>query len=215
MFTGLIQKVGRLIRLKNVAEGGIITIGCDPWDTPLAEGESVAVQGMCLTVTHYEHDEFVCDVLSETLTRTNLASKPPGAALNLERALRVGDSFGGHFVSGHVDGIGKVISFEKEGTDWVLKIGCDEDLLSSIVPKGSIACDGASLTVTRITAALFEVNIIPFTYKHTTLCCLKAGDTINLETDMLGKYIRRYLSAEEPISRLDMDHLRKAGFLDH
>lgn len=212
MFTGLIQKVGRLIRFKNTAEGGIITIGYDPWDTPLAEGESVAVHGVCLTVARYKQDEFACDVLSETLARTNLASKRHGAALNLERSLRVGDNLGGHFVLGHVDGIGKAISFGREGKDWILKIECDKNLLSNIVPKGSIACDGVSLTVTRITTDSFEVNLIPFTYNQTTLGRLKAGDIINLETDMLGKYVRRYLSAGEPSSKLDIDHLRKAGF---
>lgn len=215
MFTGLIQKVGQLIRLENTHSGGIITIGSCKWNTLLVKGESVAVQGVCLTVTRPERNEFACDVLGETLARTNLISKQPGAALNLERALRAGDRLGGHFVSGHVDGIGKVLSFRKQGTDWVLKIGCNKDLLCNIIPKGSIACDGVSLTVTRISPASFEVNIIPFTYKHTTLGCLKTGEAINLETDMLGKYVRKYLSAGESSSVLGMDHLRRAGFLDH
>lgn len=213
MFTGLIQKVGQLVKVENTADGGIITIGHDPWNTPLAEGESVAVQGVCLTVTRYASDQFACNVLGETLARTNLASKRPGAPLNLERALRAGDRFGGHFVSGHVDGVGKVVSVDAAGGDRSLEIGCDEELVRDIVLKGSIACDGVSLTVTGTSAVSFEVNIIPFTRYHTTLGEIEAGGTVNLETDMLGKYVRRYMEARGSESRVEMEDLRNAGFL--
>lgn len=213
MFTGLIHKVGRLIKLENAAGRGVLTIGHDPCDTPLQEGESIAVQGVCLTVTHRRTDQFVCDVLDETLDRTNLSSKRPGASLNLERALRVGESFGGHFVTGHVDGIGNVISFTKTDGDRVLEIGCDEDLTRDMVPKGSIACDGVSLTITVVATASFRVKIIPFTFEHTTLCGLEAGNTVNLETDIFGKFVRRYFDARQQDSGLDMEDLRNAGFL--
>lgn len=212
MFTGLIERVGWLSRMEKSSGGARIVIGHEPWDEPLKPGESVAVQGVCLTVVRPEPRQFICDVLNETLKRTNLGAAAPGTHLNLERALRAGDRFGGHFVSGHVDGTGTVVKLTKAGRDWVLGIECSPELAQAIVMKGSIACDGVSLTVTAVSAAGFEVNLIPFTWSGTSLSRLTVGGRVNLETDLVGKYIRHDAESRRPESRVTLDRLRDAGF---
>ncbi|MFC1498355.1 riboflavin synthase [Verrucomicrobiota bacterium] len=213
MFTGLIQKTGRLEKITTAHGAGSMTISCAWDDEPLAEGESVCVQGACVTVSRIGARGFDCDVLDETFAKTNLASNKTGALLNLERALRACDRIGGHFVTGHVDGVGEVVSVGSSGSDRVLSIECSDDMLKGIILKGSVACNGVSLTVTEVTSRLFKVNIIPFTWEHTALRELSAGQTINIETDMLGKYVRQCLgnNAEDP--GLEMTDLRNAGFL--
>jgi riboflavin synthase len=214
MFTGIIERVGRLVSLKERGGGAILTVEHDPWETPVAVGESIAVQGACLTVTQCEPGRFTCDVLRETLERTNLGRLQAGARLNLERALRVGDRFGGHLVTGHVDGVGVVRRMEKAAPDWRLEIACSRELLGEIVPKGSIACDGVSLTVVALSADSFEVHIIPHTWNHTTLSNLRARDSVNVETDLVGKHVRRLVNpggAAE--SSVTLDTLRRAGFV--
>lgn len=213
MFTGLIQKVGRLSAIERAGDGARITVDHDPWDDPLELGESVAVNGACLTVAHVEPGSFACDMLDETAGLTNLPGKAPGAGLNLERAMSAGDRFGGHIVSGHVDGQGRLVERRRAGRDWVFAFDCDETIASQIVLKGSIACDGVSLTVSSVSATGFEVSVIPFTLDNTNMDALAAGDTVNLETDLIGKYVRRYLESGPGGSSLTMDKLRDAGFL--
>jgi riboflavin synthase len=213
MFTGLIEKVGRWSWLRGGAAGGSLAVEHEPWDPALSLGESVSVQGVCLTVVQRGEREFVCDVLAETLGRTNLGGMAAGAPVNLERALRAGDRFGGHFLTGHVDGRGTVRARRRAGRDWVLAVDCQGDVLEGIVPKGSVACDGVSLTISRVLETGFEVNIVPFTWEHTALSRLSAGDAVNIETDMIGKYVRRYLGAMGTGSGVSMEALAKAGFL--
>jgi riboflavin synthase len=212
MFTGLIQKVGKLERLEKARGGAVVTVSHDPWDEPLVPGESVAVQGVCLSVVRAESKYFACDVLSETLKRTNLGATARGTLLNLERALRAGDRMGGHFVSGHVDGVGKVKAVTAAVRDWILNVECGEALARGIVMKGSIACDGVSLTVTAVSRTGFGVNLIPLTWQNTSLRRLKAGDAVNVETDLIGKHVRRYLETGKPESHLTLDRLREMGF---
>ncbi|MBN1670553.1 MAG: riboflavin synthase [Kiritimatiellae bacterium] len=215
MFTGLIRKVGRLGGLNRTAEGGVLRVALDePWDEPPAKGESVAVSGACLTVVESSRNGFVCDVLAETLDKTNLGGKTTGAPLNLERALRMGDRLGGHMVSGHVDGTGPLVARTDTGRDWVLEIGCGADLLPEIVRKGSIAVDGVSLTVAALKPHAFTVHIIPFTWQHTALHALKPGESVNIETDIIGKYVRRCLAGREEQPGVTLDDLRRAGFLE-
>ncbi|MEI6563908.1 MAG: riboflavin synthase [bacterium] len=210
MFTGLIQKAGTLSGKKPRGDGLVLTLRHDAWESPLIQGESVAVQGVCLTVTAVRTGEFSCDVLNETLTKTNLGKKEPGAPLNLERALRADERLGGHIVSGHVDGLGKVMAFDQKGPDWVLEVSCDESLLRGMVPKGSIAIDGISLTIVALRPKSFTVHLIPHTLANTSLKALKKGHSVNLETDIIGKYVQRYLECSHPVQGVTMEKLNSA-----
>ncbi|MBN1556989.1 MAG: riboflavin synthase, partial [Lentisphaerae bacterium] len=160
-----------------------------------------------------EGARFECDVLAETLARSSLGAKTAGAPVNLERALRVGDRVGGHFVAGHVDGTGRVAAVERAGSDWALRVVCDGMLTREMVPKGSVACDGVSLTVTALDADGFTVHVIPFTWTHTTLGRLGTGAAVNIETDMIGKYVRRMLARQGDAGGVDRALLERAGFV--
>lgn len=213
MFTGLIQRVGKLKRRETAAGGlRLVVAAADPWTPPLAEGESIAVSGVCLTATKVSAAEFVCDVLQETLDRTSLGAKQPGCSLNLERALRMGDQMGGHLVTGHVDGVGTLAQKRAAGRDWILRIACADDLLKGMAVKGSVAVDGISLTIAALDSKSFTVHIVPFTWNQTGLSGLREGDAVNLETDIIGKHVRRYLESGAAPSSLTLDRLREAGF---
>ena len=214
MFTGLIQKVGRISAVATSDGGRRLRIGHAPWDTPVTEGESIAVSGVCLTVAEVTSDGFAADVLEETVSRSTLGAKQPGAPVNLERALRMGDPVGGHFVSGHVDTTGVVSRFQHDGRDRILRIACGSGFAGELVEKGSVACDGVSLTVARLGADSFEVHIIPHTREHTAFSETIAGSAVNLESDLLGKFVRRGLDGPGAPRSLTMDDLGRAGFLD-
>ena len=247
MFTGLIQQIGTLARRETVAGGLRLVIAGAPWNPPLTLGESMAVNGACLTLAHIQGENFAGDILQETLDRTTLGGKRPGAALNLERALRLGDPLGGHMVTGHVDGIGVVSEAPRgkprgifaepceaknaiqpcsmlqgflakngrrqaKGRDWILRVTCGTELLRGMVLKGSIAIDGVSLTIMELTERSFAVALIPFTCAHTALGALKEGASVNLETDLIGKHVRRTLETKQAPTPLTWDRLRDAGF---
>lgn len=212
MFTGIIQQVGALVRSAARGSGRRLTISHSAWDTPLMPGESVAVNGVCLTVAQRDAGEFAADVLAETLSKTGLGDKPNGAPLNLERALRLDERLGGHLVTGHVDGTGKVAAVRREGNDWVLEVTCGRDLTDGMVPKGAVAVDGVSLTIVTLAADRFAVHLIPHTWEHTAFRALKSGDRVNLETDTIGKYVKRYLEAARPASNVTVESVRRAGF---
>ena len=200
MFTGLVQRTGTLSRIVRPGGGAALRVGVgSPWpDGPLAPGESVAVQGVCLTVaTALAGGGFVADVLEETLDRTAFAALPDGARVNLERALRAGDRLGGHLVQGHVDGVGRVAEIRPRAHDVVLRIAADAPLLEGVVWKGSVAVDGTSLTVSALSdeGGWFEVNLIPTTLRGTSLGDRRAGDPVNVETDVVGKYVARLMGA--------------------
>ena len=211
MFTGLIEQVGELSGTTSRGNGSVLTLSHAPWESPLELGESVAVQGACLTVTSVGTGSFTADVLNETLQRTSLGHLASGAAVNLERALRVGDRFGGHMVSGHVDGCGQLAAVTRVGDDYLFRITCREAISEEIVSKGSIALDGISLTIANEAPGWFEVAVIPHTWAHTSLSSRKPGNPMNLETDILGKYVRRYLAGGKPQGGLTMAHLERAG----
>lgn len=212
MFTGLIQNIGKLSGIERRGDGARLTVEHTPWIEPLTPGESVAVQGACLTVTDFHSGSFECDVLRETLDRTSLGSLARGAMLNLERALKPSDRIGGHFVTGHIDGAGAVATLKKESQDWLLEISCACDLLAGICVKGSVAVDGVSLTVVDLTSKTFGVRLIPFSWANTTLRNLRHGSPVNIETDILEKYVSRRLVSGQK-ETLTMDHLRNAGFV--
>ncbi|MDR2849109.1 MAG: riboflavin synthase [Verrucomicrobiota bacterium] len=193
MFTGLVQRVGVLKRLERSGEGWALSVTHEPWPDALALGESVAVQGACLTVTSAGAGCFTADLLDETLRRTALRRFGTGARVNLERALAVGDRLGGHIVSGHVDECGLLGGIEDRGRDVAWRIACSPALARQTVMKGSVAIDGVSLTVSGLGDDWVEVNLIPHTLKETSLCDRRAGDEVNLEGDILGKYVARLL----------------------
>ena len=220
MFTGLIQKVGRVKRVSR-GKGLVLEFQFEPWPEPLVKGESVAVNGVCLTVVDCDRTRFTADVLGETETRTGLAELLPGARVNLERAMRAGDRFGGHVVQGHVDGRGTVSAKIAKGRDFALKIACPRAIAAASVMKGSIAVNGVSLTVSGLGDDWLQVDVIPTTAAETNLGALRAGDRVNLESDVLGKYaIRRAETTDvteseddEGSSGLTMEKLAENGFL--
>ena len=208
MFTGLIQKIGTVKRVSRGA-GLVLEIGFDPWPRPLEEGESVAVNGVCLTVVHCDATRFTADVLRETESRTGLADLIPGAKVNLERALRAGEALGGHIVQGHVDGRGTVIAKEPKGRDFQLRVRCGRVLAAQSVLKGSIAIDGVSLTISALGDDWLGVDLIPTTARETTLGLRKVGDRVNLEGDVVGKYVARSAAKAGLTEQMLMD----AGFI--
>ena len=192
MFTGLIEAVGRVARVAPSADGVRLGIRT-PLAAQLLDGESVSVSGVCLTVAKRETGLFLADIGPETARVTTLGSLTPERAVNLERALRADGRLGGHFVQGHVDGIGTVRGVREEGDAHWLKVAFSPALAPFFVAKGSVAVEGVSLTVAHLEDDQFDVMIIPFTWAHTSLAALRAGDPVNLECDMIGKYVVRAL----------------------
>lgn len=215
MFTGLVQQTGTLSKLLRDAGGWRLAVDCAPWeDAPLEIGESVAVQGVCLTVVSCSPTGFVADLLDETLRRSALGGLRPGSLLNLERALRAGDRLGGHIVQGHVDEKGEVLSVSDVGRDVDLRVSCSRGFSAQCVEKGSIAINGVSLTITALTDRDVSVNIIPHTWKATSLRALRPGAFANLESDVIGKYVARQWAAfGKPQGGLTRRKLEEAGFL--
>lgn len=212
MFTGLIQEVGELWD-RRPREGGLdLTIRAPGMASELMIGESVAINGACLTVEGFDPSTFRVHAGEETLRRTTLGQLHRGSRLNLERALLPGQRLGGHFVQGHVDGIGVVSSLRPSGSTLWLEIDAPLDVTPYIVPKGSVAVDGISLTVTKCVESRFTVAIIPHTLSHTNIGDRRPGDRVNLEADILAKYVERYLAIREGQSGLTVEFLRERGF---
>lgn len=208
MFTGLIQKIGTVKRVSRGA-GLVLEIGFDPWTRPLEQGESVAVNGVCLTVVNSDATRFTADVLRETESRTGLSDLLPGAKVNLERALRAGDAMGGHIVQGHVGARGRIKAKIPKGRDFQLQVECGRVLAAQSVLKGSIAIDGVSLTISAIGDDWLGVDLIPTTAAETTLGSKKVGDAVNLEGDILGKYVAKRSQSQG----LTAEKLAAAGFV--
>lgn len=214
MFTGLIEDVATLTDRQLLGKAGKLTVTTH---LPLADiriGDSLAVNGVCLTVEALQPQarSVVFHTLQETLQRTNLGGVSAGGAVNLERALRFGDRLGGHLVTGHVDATAKVRSVARAGDDWVFTVELAKELQPYVVMKGSIAVDGISLTVAGLTADSFSVHVIPHTLAATNLAHVAAGTQVNLETDLIGKYLVRQAELREPRSGVTPDYLREHGF---
>ena len=216
MFTGIIEELGTIRGVSLTKDGGELQIAATTVLGGTKLGDSIAVNGTCLTVTKLEKDGFTAFVMAESLRRTNLGNLKWGSVVHLERAMAADGRFGGHMVTGHIDGQGTFLSLKPEGQAVVLTIGADPEILSGIVEKGSIAIDGTSLTVMDVGKDSFRVGIIPHTGGHTALLDRPKGYACNLETDVIGKYIQKFLAKNtEPTpkkSTLTMDFLRENGF---
>lgn len=210
MFTGLIQRMGKVRRVSWGSARVIEIETSTPWTPPLEDGESISVNGVCLTVARHDATRFTADVLEETARRSTIGSLVPGAKVNLERAMRAGDRFGGHVVQGHVDGIGALVSKIPRGRDFRLTFRCPRAISAATVLKGSIAVNGVSLTVSGLGDDRISVDVIPTTAAETNLGSLKIGDEVNLESDVLGRYA---MSASRPSSGLTFEKLAENGFL--
>ncbi len=196
MFTGIIQDVGQLHSLE--ARGGDLRLTIDAQRLPLQQarpGDSIAVNGVCLTAVQLEGPRFAADVSRETLTLTTLGSLAPGDAVNLEPALRAGDALGGHLVSGHVDGVGEVLTIVADGRSWRMRFRVPPGLARYFARKGSVTVDGVSLTVNEVERDEFGVNLVPHTLEVTTLGSFKAGRRVNLEVDPIARYVERLMLA--------------------
>ena len=214
MFTGLIEAVGTLREMQRSTSGGRVTVASG---LPLADvkiGDSIAVNGACLTVTALGPGYFCADVSIETLERTTLGALTSGAAVNLERALRLGDRLGGHLVTGHIDGLASVTERVRQGNAWRINCRLEPSLARLLVAKGSVALDGISLTVNEVSDNSFSVMIIPHTLEQTTLARCQAGDRVNVETDLIGKYVARLLgTGRSEEGGVTLELLAKSGFL--
>ena len=214
MFTGIIEEVGTVKAVQHSGSNSFIRIEAKKVLEDVHLGDSIAVNGVCLTVTHFDSTTFQADVMNETLSRSSLGSLRNGSPVNLERAMAAGGRFGGHIVSGHIDGTGTVSDIRNDGIAVWYTISANADILRYIVEKGSIAIDGISLTVAKVTDDSFSVSIIPHTASVTILGTKKTGDIVNLENDIVGKYVEKLMKpAQAQKSGLTMETLAKNGFI--
>ncbi|MCR5196624.1 MAG: riboflavin synthase [Pseudobutyrivibrio sp.] len=192
MFTGIIEEIGTIKSVVRNSSKSQLVIGASKVLEDVHLGDSIAVNGVCLTVVEATKSQFMVDVMNETYSRSSLGDLRIASPVNLERAMAVGGRFGGHIVSGHIDGVGRIKSTRREGNAVWYEVTASKEILNGIVEKGSIAIDGISLTVARLTSASFSVSIIPHTLEQTILKDKRPGALVNLENDIIGKYIRKY-----------------------
>ena len=215
MFTGIVEEIGTINSIFQNRENARIKIDANKVLEDVNLGDSICTNGVCLTVTEYDSKSFTVDVMGETLRRSNLGELKKGDKVNLERALALGGRFGGHIVSGHIDGVGVIKEFSNEGNAIWISIETSNDILKSIVFKGSITIDGVSLTVAYVDDDIFKVCIIPHTQSETILTSKKTGNKVNLECDVIAKYIEKLLMVQEKQENkktIDIDFLKENGF---
>ena len=209
MFTGIVEEIGTITNVSKGARECVYTISASKVLEDIHVGDSIAVNGVCLTVTSFDSGSFRADVMNESLRRSNLGDLRKGSSVNLERAMSANGRFGGHIVSGHIDGTGVLLSCEREANAVWLTVSADESLMRYIIMKGSVALDGVSLTVARLNKDAFAVSLIPHTGEETTLLAKKTGERINIECDIVGKYVEKLCGKS---SGIDEAFLKKYGF---
>jgi len=214
MFTGLVEETGTIRSVRQAGRSLHLTVGARTVLEDVKIGDSIAVSGVCLTVVRFDGDSFTADVMPETFDKTSLSNLNIGADVNLERTMAVGDRFGGHIVQGHVDGQGQILSLQQDEIAWRMTIKAPAELLKYMAPKGSITIDGISLTVVDVDESAFSVSLIPHTWKVTSMKQRKVGDLVNLEVDILAKYVERLLSVRTE-SRVTKEFLREHGFMEN
>ncbi len=212
MFTGIIEEIGTVRQIQSGNSSCILTVSAKTVLTDVRIGDSIAVNGACLTVCRFDAGSFSADVMPETMRRTNLGRLHPGSSVNLERAMPANGRFGGHIVTGHIDGTGTVGRMKREENAVWVTIAADADIMRYIAEKGSVAIDGISLTVARVSEQDFSVSVIPHTGRETTLLSRQTGDTVNLECDIIAKYTEKMLKPQKT-GGLSAEFLMRHGFL--
>ena len=212
MFTGIIEELGTINSISKNPASAVLTINASTVLEDVHMGDSIAVNGVCLTVTSFTDASFTADVMHETLNRSSLGALRPGSKVNLERAMSADGRFGGHIVSGHIDGTGRITDIKKDDNAVWYTISAPPDILRYIVEKGSIAIDGISLTVAYVDSRCLKVSIIPHTSANTTLALRKPGDTVNLENDCIGKYVEKLLQPYQKTGNITREFLLQNGF---
>lgn len=210
MFTGIVEEIGSVKNVIKSAKTCVLTINASKILEDVSLGDSIAVNGVCLTVTKFDKGEFSVDVMNETLKKSSLNSIKSGTRVNLERAMSANGRFGGHIVSGHIDGLGKIISIREDGNAIWFEIEAEKEILKYIIKKGSVALDGVSLTVAELGKRSFKISMIPHTLAETIFSDKVVGDVINIENDCIGKYVERLL--EKDSKGIDINFLREHGF---
>lgn len=209
MFTGIVEETGTVVEIRRGTHSAVIVINAEAVTEDLKIGDSVAVNGVCLTVIDFDKNGFSADIMHETLRRSSLAETKRGDRVNLERAMRADGRFGGHIVTGHIDGVGDIVSTRRDDTAVWYTVKADKSVLKYIVEKGSVAIDGISLTVAGVTDSDFSVSVIPHTADVTILGSKKRGDKANIETDIIGKYVEKLNKQNSGITR---EFLTQYGF---
>ena len=215
MFTGIVEEIGKIAGIQKGAKSAVLTIQAEKVLEDVHIGDSIAVNGVCLTVTSFEKNTYTADVMNETLQRSSLGSLSVGSSVNLERAMAANGRFGGHIVSGHIDGTGTICEVKSDEIAICYSMKAPEKIMHYIVEKGSVAVDGISLTVAKTTQTSFMVSVIPHTAQCTVLAHKKAGDTVNLENDCIGKYIEHFLNRKKEKtteSKITKEFLLSNGF---
>lgn len=215
MFTGIIEEIGTITSVQNSKDAIVFTIGANKIITDMSLGDSISVNGVCLTVTNFNTSQFSVDVMPETVKSTSLVQLNKGSKVNLERAMAANGRFGGHFVSGHVDGVAKIIKKQQVSNAVYYELQVTEELTDSLIHKGSITIDGISLTIFGLEKNKVVISIIPHTITETILGSKGAGDIVNIECDMIGKYIKKFINQQiQPSnSSLSKSFLEDNGFM--
>lgn len=218
MFTGIIEEIGTIKEISKKNGYAAISIKAKKILSEIKFGDSIAVNGICLTVNEYSKDSFKADLTEETVSKTGFGSSAKGDCVNLERAVKAGDRLDGHIVTGHIDGTGRITGISKSGNSTIVRIHAEQEILRFLVKKGSVSIDGISLTVNEAEKTYFSVSIIPTTDKFTTLSYKKINDLVNIENDIIGKYVHKFLSFKdsevaEDKKTINLDFLSENGFI--
>lgn len=212
MFTGIIEEIGRIKSVRRGSKSAVLEIEAGKVLEDTRIGDSIATNGVCLTVTSMRNGAFLANVMPETMSRSNLGRLKPGDRVNLERALCLNSRLGGHLVAGHVDGVGRIVNrTEDENAVWIT-VAADPEILRYIIEKGSVTIDGISLTVAYVDDAVFKVSVIPHTQEETTLISKNLGDQVNLENDMIAKYVEKLMNKGKSGGGLSLEFLQENGF---
>lgn len=211
MFTGIIEEIGKVTAIKKDTKSMELTLHCPKILNDAHLGDSISVNGVCLTITNLQSEQMTVDVMPETVKATNIHQLKIGDLVNLERAMSANGRFGGHIVSGHVDGAGTIRSIKPVSNAVYIEIEIHRELAENCIPRGSITIDGTSLTIFNVTEQSVTISLIPHTYSETILGMKKVGDQVNIETDLLGKYVQHHLNKENK-SNITLDFLRQNGF---